>query len=79
MAVNERTSLNELYSFISLELSNKLPSLDIKKPIYRDFRIGDVLHSLADISKAQKLLDYKPTYYIADGLKETIDWFIEQS
>ena len=48
------------------------------KPTNRDFREGDVLHSLADISKAQRLLGYLPRYSVAEGLKETIDWYLEK-
>ena len=37
---------------------------------------GDVRHSLADISKAAKLLGYQPTYRIGDGLKVAMEWYV---
>ena len=43
---------------------------------HRAFRAGDVLHSLADISKAQRLLGYAPTRRIDDGLADTVAWSV---
>lgn len=76
IAVNEKTSLNELYSIIEDTLSKKINNISKKKPIYSDFREGDVRHSLADINKAKKLLGYEPKYKIKEGLMKTIDWYI---
>jgi UDP-N-acetylglucosamine 4-epimerase len=45
------------------------------EPVYRDFRAGDVPHSLADISKAQLLLGYSPTHRITDGIDAALDWY----
>jgi nucleoside-diphosphate-sugar epimerase len=42
---------------------------------YQDVRPGDIKHSLADISKANKGFGYLPEYNIVEGLKETIKWF----
>jgi len=65
----ERISLNQL-----IELINKYLGKNIK-PIYQKERVGDVKHSLADISKAQKLLCYRPSIKIEDGLKKLIDYY----
>jgi len=45
-------------------------------PVYRDFRAGDVRHSLADINKAIELLDYSPSHRIREGLTEAMDWYV---
>ena len=45
--------------------------------MFREFRAGDVLHSLADISKAESLLGYYPRYRIEDGLKQALAWYID--
>lgn len=79
VAFNDRTSLNRLHDLINSELLKKLPNLDSNKPIYREPRAGDIMHSLADISKAEKMLNYKPEYNIEHGLNLTIDWFIKNS
>jgi len=46
-----------------------------QQPIHRDFRPGDVRHSLADISKAKRLLGYAPTHQIQVGLSLAMDWY----
>ena len=51
--------------------------LEKKAPIYRDFRMGDVRHSQANIDKAQVLLGYQPKYSISEGMDEAIDWYIK--
>jgi len=48
------------------------------EPVYRDFRAGDVRHSLADISKAARLLGYQPEYSVRDGLDKAADWYINR-
>lgn len=76
VALNERTSLNQLYEMIRSLLVKEFPSLKKHKPEYVAFREGDVRHSQADISKASKLLGYKPTHQIDKGLKQALDWYI---
>lgn len=61
----ENITINHLVKFIA-----KILGKDIE-PIYEEPRIGDVQHSLADISKA-KAIGYEPQYSIEEGLKETI-------
>jgi UDP-N-acetylglucosamine 4-epimerase len=77
VALNDRTSLNLLYQMIEDRLILKVSGLKKKKPIYREFRKGDVRHSQASISKAQTLLDYDPNYRIAEGLDEAMDWYVD--
>jgi UDP-N-acetylglucosamine 4-epimerase len=45
------------------------------EPEYREFRAGDVRHSLADISKAQQFLGYQPSHTIADGIAQSMGWY----
>ena len=75
VALNEQVSLNQLYQMIEDRLIKKLGNLTIKSPIYREFRRGDVRHSLADISKAQLILGYDPCCKVAEGLNRTIEWY----
>lgn len=77
VAVGERTSLNELYHHLHEHLLPSQPGLNGVKPVYREFRAGDVLHSLADISKAATLLGYQPTHRIGEGLKVAMEWYVE--
>jgi UDP-N-acetylglucosamine 4-epimerase len=75
VAVGDRTTLNELIEVIRSSLEPKFPHLEGFKHGYRDFRAGDVRHSLADISKARTLLGYEPSHRIRQGLAEAIDWY----
>lgn len=79
VALNDRTSLNELHNMIQKMLIERVGGLKKKNAIYRDFRAGDVRHSQASIDKAKKLLDYQPNYKIIDGMNKAIDWYISNS
>ena len=76
-AIGGRETLNNLYTAITKGIKSELPNLDIKNPIYRDFRAGDIRHSNANIDKMVTLLDYKPTHTLEQGLAESIAWYIE--
>jgi UDP-N-acetylglucosamine 4-epimerase len=76
VAVGQRTSLNELFEHLRGMLTPRLAHLTGFSPIYRDFRAGDVRHSLADISKANRLLGYGPTHTINKGLSEAMEWYV---
>lgn len=75
VAVGERTSLNELYEHLRRKLAPHHLHLQTAKPSHRDFRSGDVRHSLADISKARNLLGYQPSHRIGEGLEEAMAWY----
>lgn len=75
VAVNARTNLNELFDLLRCGLSAEHPDLKDAQPVYRDFRSGDVMHSLADIGKARRLLGYQPTHTIGQGLQEALGWY----
>jgi len=75
-ALNDRTSLNELCKMISDRLVARVEGLQVSQPTYREFRAGDVRHSLADISKAESLLGYVPSHRIDKGLDESMDWYV---
>ena len=77
VALSERTSLNQLFEAIRALLAPRFPHLENFKPVYRDYRAGDVRHSQADISKAQTLLGYAPTHRIGEGLAEAMDWYVQ--
>lgn len=76
VALNERTSLNQLYEMMRSLLLEQFPHLQKHRPQHVDFREGDVRHSQADISKAGRLLGFKPTHRIDEGLKQAMDWYI---
>jgi len=77
IALNDQTSLQELFHMIRQLLKEKVPDLVLSDPVFRDFRQGDVRHSRADITKAKTLLGYDPRYPIQKGLVESMDWYID--
>ncbi len=77
VAYGERTTLNELFELVQAEVKVQKPSTVDSKPIYRDFRAGDVRHSLADISRAQSLLGYQPVYDVREGLSLAGKWYFD--
>ncbi len=74
VALNERTSLNELHELLNSLLADIFPGLRQHQPRHLPFRAGDVRHSQADISKASALLGFEPTHRLRDGLIETLNW-----
>lgn len=72
IAVGDRTSLNELYALLS-EIIAKKKTDCLSSPIYEDFRDGDIRHSIAEIGKAQKALNYCPEVSIREGLERLIE------
>ena len=75
VALNERTTLNELFTLLRERLAPHYPHLTNAQPIHRDFRVGDVRHSQADIGKAKRLLGFCPTHRIDQGLDAALDWY----
>ena len=69
VACDSQISLNEL-----LKLLGKIIGVKVDAD-YKESRLGDVLHSRADISNAKKILKYDPQISIEDGLVKTVDWF----
>ena len=71
VAVGEKYSVNYLYEACKKQLNSDWAA------IYREPRAGDIRNSLADISLAEGMLNYKPTKRFEDGLIETIEYFKE--
>jgi UDP-N-acetylglucosamine 4-epimerase len=76
VAFGGRTTLNQLYDFLAQTLGQQGVQYD-KKPVYADFRPGDVRHSQANIGKAEKLLGYSPAYDILRGLEVAMPWYVK--
>ncbi len=72
IACNERISLNEMVEILE-NVSGK--KVEVK---YGPPRPGDVKHSLADISKAKKLLDYKPIVLFKEGLEKAYQYYAKE-
>jgi len=71
IACGEKTNLNELVALLGRNLGNEI------MPIHGPERQGDIHDSLADISKAENGLGYKPVIDVKQGLKITTSYFQE--
>lgn len=69
IACGKRISLNKLLDFLKDMMGSKV------SPVYQEPRKGDIRHSLADIQKGKKFLNYCPIVDIGDGLKKTVEYF----
>lgn len=75
VAFGRRTTLNELFGLIREEVARHKPEAANAQAVHRDFRAGDVRHSLADISRAENLLGYAPQVDVRQGLRLAGDWY----
>ncbi|MBV8032487.1 MAG: SDR family oxidoreductase [Betaproteobacteria bacterium] len=76
VACGAQTSLLELFETIRGIVGARLPRARTARPVHRETRRGDIKLSLADISKASRLLGYEPKWRVAEGLEKTVDWYI---
>lgn len=71
IAYGGREFLVDVYHHLAAALNKDI------EPIFGPERAGDIKHSNADISKAEKMLDYQPDYSFENGIKEAIEWYKE--
>src|ERR1700723_996698 len=69
VATGRRVTLNETFQLLRGMTSYK------GQPVYGPERGGDIKHSLADISRAEKYLGYKPKVDFEEGLRRTVEWY----
>ncbi len=72
-ACNRRVTLNETYSLLQTLTGYRGAAK------HGSERAGDIKHSLADITRAEKFLGYKPTVGFEEGLKRTVAWYRERA
>ena len=74
IAAHQQTTLNQLYRSMrdGITKLTRNPQCAKHQPVYRDFRPGDIRHSLADITKARDIIGYNPSHHVNDGLSEYI-------
>ncbi|MCG3879593.1 NAD-dependent epimerase/dehydratase family protein [Psychrobacter sp. Ps6] len=76
VAVGGRTTLNTLFTALQDNLAVSGVGYD-ESPVYRDFRVGDVRHSQADIGKIQNALGYAPQFDIIQGIEKAMPWYVK--
>lgn len=75
VALGQRTTLNELFGFLQAAVRRSDPRIPEQKPNYREFRAGDIRHSLANVDKARQLLGYEPVFTVGEGLERAMEWY----
>ena len=69
IATGSRITVNGLVNMLNSLLGKEI------QPKYEEARPGDIRHSLADTTKAQEMLGFRPRVSVLDGLKTTLDWY----
>jgi UDP-N-acetylglucosamine/UDP-N-acetyl-alpha-D-glucosaminouronate 4-epimerase len=75
VACGDKTSLTRLFELIREQVARHRPEAASARAVYKDFRGGDIRHSLADITRARTLLGYLPTHTVAQGLGAAAAWY----
>ena len=75
VALNDRTTLRELFAHLRDRLVPHYPRLKGLQPVFGPYRAGDVKHSQAEIGLAGKHLGYSPTHTVSQGLDLAMDWY----
>jgi UDP-N-acetylglucosamine/UDP-N-acetylgalactosamine 4-epimerase len=79
VAFGQRTTLLELAGAMRKALAMEM---NVAESAFRsqiqhvDFRAGDIKHSLANIDRARSLLGYEPKFSLAQGMAETVKWYL---
>lgn len=82
----DQAAINQIYNIACGEQTTLLKMFNYLKEVagsdlqahHGPERKGDVKHSLADISKATKLLGYKPAVTVKEGLRRSMEWYRQQ-
>jgi nucleoside-diphosphate-sugar epimerase len=73
VACGDRFTLNDLLARLHELVGSSVEAT------YEAARPGDVKHSLGDISRARKIMGYKPVVTFEEGLRKTVDWFLPRA
>jgi UDP-N-acetylglucosamine 4-epimerase len=77
VAYGQRTSVNQIVKKLQHLLAEKDPGIQSVEIVYGPARQGDVRDSLADVSKAKRLMGYNPEFDVLQGIERAIDWYWE--
>jgi UDP-N-acetylglucosamine 4-epimerase len=79
VAVGDRTSLLQLFAMLRERIAAVKPQVAALEPRFQPFRDGDIKDSQANISRASERLGFAPTHTVAQGLDETVRYFLEHT
>ncbi len=72
VACGQQTSVSSLVTHLNTLLETSI------EPVFAPARLGDVVHSVAGIDRAQQLLGYEPLVSFSEGLHRTVEWYRRQ-
>jgi len=75
---NGKTSLKQLFALIRDSLARDFPAAEHAEATHEAPRPGDIQHSQASIDRIVAALGYAPTHQVADGMAETVRWFVDR-
>ena len=78
VACGKRTRLEELFELIRARVARSAPHAAEAELLRKPERPGDIPHSLAEITKAERLLGYAPTHDVKEGLDEAVAWYVQR-
>jgi UDP-N-acetylglucosamine 4-epimerase len=76
IAVGEQVTLLGLFGILKDLLQEYRSFVVDMEPTFREFRSGDIRHSLASIEKARRLIGYAPTHTLEQGLRVALGWYV---
>ena len=77
VAYGSNTKLIELFTALRNNLAKHDPAIQKIQPVIGPFREGDIPHSLANIDKAKKMINYQPRYNAQQGFELVSEWYYE--
>lgn len=78
LAYGGMTTVNELFYGIRKNVGIEYPDALSIEPSYQSKRLGDILHSHANIEMAKRELGFVPGIAIDEGLERTVEWYLQQ-
>jgi nucleoside-diphosphate-sugar epimerase len=73
IGTGKRITVNKVAQLLK-EIANK----ENLENVYADSRLGDVRHAYANISKAERILNFAPKFSIEQGLRELVNWYTQK-
>lgn len=75
IATGNPISLKKLHQIMRQEVQGFRPELSVAEPLFKDFRVGDIQRSSANIGAATKFLGYEPQFDLREGIREAMNWY----
>jgi UDP-N-acetylglucosamine 4-epimerase len=75
IACGDQITLLQLFDMLKQNLQRFDAAIAGIEPVFGAIRPGDIPHSLADISKARRYLNYDPEWNVEQGIAQAAEWY----